>query len=153
MSKIVFAQGTKLELSTTDYDKSIALDSTIVDGATFVELNDISKGFTLEGIDTDEIEVTTLAALKFKEYAQGLSDPGSISGDTHYKMGNAEQVALDAAFESGGYRIVRVTFVDGSEFAQYGFVKGQPININLNEYLASSISIRLSGAPVKTPAA
>lgn len=111
---------------------------------TFTNISNI-KSFNGFGGMADEIDVTNLDSTA-KEFRLGLQDFGTFSVELHVDYADAGQNALRAAQASGAQKNFKLNFPNAKVASFAGFVKGTPVSGGINDVLAGSAEIRISGA-------
>lgn len=105
------------------------------------------------GIESEEIDVTDLDSPEdFKEYIAGTKDAGEVSlaGNIHDETTVEKMMALA---NSRSVENWKVTYPSGATWDFKGFVKSFKDGEKTPDGIASfSATIRISGAPVYTPA-
>jgi Lambda phage tail tube protein, TTP len=105
------------------------------------------------GVTSDEIEVTDLDSPSgYKEFIAGAKDAGEVALEGFVKSEDNMEALLDLA-ESQAVKEYTLTFVSGSVWTFDAFVKmikeGEVTPDGVRKFVGS---IRISGAPVYTPA-
>jgi Lambda phage tail tube protein, TTP len=125
----------------------------VSDGAVTPAFLDLCEIKTFNGFDgqASEVDVTTLCS-EAKEMRLGLQDFGSFTFEMNYVPDDPAQVILQdlkAAGAPGEFKLVLPA--PNGEWAFNAYVKSFPIAGGVDGVLTSSISLRITGAPVYTP--
>jgi hypothetical protein len=122
--------------------------------ANLVELSEVREvGFPQD--ETDEHEVTHLKSPgRRKEFIQGLIDGGEFTATLNYDPGDATDLLLTSAKDTGTTRKVRICIPDTSgtgtiewNFTFSAFVKRYaPENMEANAPITSTVTFRVTGA-------
>lgn len=152
-SKYILSAGTGLKMSKEEVKDTTGKQKDGLTPVTWVDLRCTTKTIEYGGINTDEIEVTTLCSEGFKEFALGLSDPGTMSFDGHYVPEDEGQQEIIKAAEDKMPRLFKVTFADGTTFETVGVVKTRSWSVpEAGGVVARKVEVRLSGKPKETVA-
>jgi hypothetical protein len=122
--------------------------------ANLVELSEVREvGFPQD--ETDEHDVTHLKSPgRRKEFIQGLIDGGEFTATLNYDPGDATDLLLTGAKDTGTTRKVRICIPDTSgtgtiewNFTFSAFVKRYgPENMEPNAPITSTVTFRVTGA-------
>lgn len=105
-------------------------------------------------LEKEEIDITALDSPdQAKEYMSGSVDAGSIEVEIQTKKENEDQLTkLAALFDSGETRSWEIGYPTGAKLALNAFVsKISYGEVNVEDLLKYSITLRVSGKPVYTP--
>ncbi len=117
---------------------------TTLSGATTGAIGKL-KNISVGGISVTDVDVSHLTSTdRFKEFAAGMKDPGTLDGSLVYESGTGEDL-LDAV--GGENETWTLTFPDGSTFACSGYMKSLGMEVPEDGAITRSISIKLSGKP------
>jgi hypothetical protein len=133
------AQGFKLEIETGAFSPPH-----------WLEVKEV-KSFNEQQAESADIDVTHLQSTA-KEFLTGLPDNGTFTGDINFVIGDPGQIAMRAARESQTVQNFRATFSDTSTAEFSGFVKSMPVSGGVDQAVASSFSIKVTGEVVLTAA-
>lgn len=102
----------------------------------------------------DELDVTTLDTTGgYKSFLQGFKDGGSVECTGYMAYGNAGQVAVVTAFNSGTTQEVEIEYPDGTTVSFNGYVSGYSIgDASVDGAVGFSATIRVAGAVTVTAA-
>ena len=107
------------------------------------------RSVTLTGIEVEEIEVTTMSSADaFREYVNGLIDPGDIQLGMVYTKDTFTTV-FNALGDSANEEWT-VTFPDDSTFKCDGFLKNVSLDSAMDDVIEGVAILKMSGKPVFT---
>lgn len=122
--------------------------------ATLTEITEVTEcGFPAD--EVDEAEATHLRSPgRRKEFVPGLIDGGEFTATRNYIPGDASDLLLSAALETGTTRKVRIVVPDnsGTGTADWNFVvsafikKYAPDTMSAGDVVRSTITFRVTGA-------
>ncbi|NIF80138.1 hypothetical protein F3J20_22550 [Paraburkholderia sp. Cy-641] len=131
-------EGMDLQISTTT---STDLDSTTLDWA---DLGVTIKQPQYQGAASSKIDVTTIKS-RAKEYALGLSDPGTFNMSGNWKSTDAAQQVLLAAHEDKQPRVIKATFPDQSVFVFSGLIDQFSWSANVDNVVTGTFNVQVTG--------
>lgn len=154
MIKLLSA-GTKVELSKTAVVLPLAtdLEAAVSAMTTWDDVTCALTGISTEVSEPEQIDTTSLCETYAKTYADGLLDSNTASSDAFFNPKSAEGLALQAAVDSKGVHILRVTFTDGSTWASLAKVQPFGFNASVGDTVKTTINFKLQGAPATTTTA
>lgn len=148
MEKILSA-GTQVELSSTavtlPLDTDLAAEVTAMD--TWDDISCALTGISTEVSEPEQIDTTSLCEKYAKTYADGLLDTNTASSDAFFNLKSDEGAALQAAADSKGVHILRVTFTDGSTWSSLAKVQPFGFNASVGDTVKTTINFKLQGEP------
>lgn len=148
MEKILSA-GTQVELSSTavtlPLDADLAAEVTAMD--TWDDISCALTGISTEVSEPEQIDTTSLCEKYAKTYADGLLDTNTASSDAFFNLKSDEGAALQAAVDSKGVHILRVTFTDGSTWSSLAKVQPFGFNASVGDTVKTTINFKLQGEP------
>ena len=109
------------------------------------------KTFNFQQAESADIDVTHLQSSS-KEFLEGLPDNGTFGGDINFLVEDPGQVACRAARAAQSRQSFRATFSDGATGSFFGYVKSMPFSGGVDQAVSGSISIKIDGEVVLTPA-
>ena len=114
---------------------------------TFIQIGEVVSFSDLDGGESAEIEVTHLLS-EAKEYLMGLPDTGTFSMELNYIFGDAGQAEARAARRARRKCNFQVILPndEGTVLKFKGFVKTAPISGGVDQKLATTMAVRVSGA-------
>jgi len=126
------------------------------DGVTYTSVGCVT-GYSLDGSARAEIE-TTCNSSTAKEYVFGLRDFGALSLDVNYDPDGAGLAIVEASYASDTPYHHRITYSNtGGTSGTLKDFEGTVMNISengsLDDKIAGTFEIKVSGAITKTPAA
>ncbi|MBV7434490.1 hypothetical protein KRX19_05555 [Cardiobacteriaceae bacterium TAE3-ERU3] len=145
-SEYLLSKGTSIEMSKAEVTDMSSGES----GADFQSLDTLTKSISWSGIESDEIDVTTLASADFKEFAVGMKDPGNLTIAGHYVPKSEAYKEIIKANKDGLRRMFRITFPDGAKFKVLGTVRSRSFEVSVADVMSGSLTIRLSGTPTES---
>lgn len=121
---------------------------TTVSGATTGSLGNLMS-VSVGNIDVTRIDVTSMDSTdKWKEFIAGMKDAGEITLDLLY---DDDEYNTAITHIGGTNEVWTVTFPDGSTFVCSGFIAGVgPVQAPMDDKMAMSVTIKLSGKPTFT---
>lgn len=154
MIKLLSA-GTKVELSKAAIELPLAtdLDAAVTAVTAWDDVTCALTGISTEVSEPEQIDTTSLCETYAKTYADGLLDSNTASSDAFFNLKSAEGIALQAAADSKGVHILRVTFTDGSTWASLAKVQPFGFNASVGDTVKTTINFKLQGAPATTTTA
>lgn len=148
MEKILSA-GTQVELSSTavtlPLDTDLAAEVTAMD--TWDDISCALTGISTEVSEPEQIDTTSLCEKYAKTYVDGLLDTNTASSDAFFNLKSDEGAALQAAADSKGVHILRVTFTDGSTWSSLAKVQPFGFNASVGDTVKTTINFKLQGEP------
>ncbi|WP_246795626.1 phage tail tube protein [Burkholderia perseverans] len=130
--------GMQLQVSTTS--STDPTDATLV----FADLAVTIKQPQYQGAASAKIDVTTIAS-EAKEYALGLSDPGTFAMSGNWKSTDPAQMALLAAHADKKPRVVKATFPDNSAFSFVGLVDQFTWSADPDNVVTATFNMQVTG--------
>lgn len=131
-------QGMELQVSkTTSTDLA---DDTLE----FADLSVTIKQPQYQGAASSKIDVTTIGS-KAKEYALGLSDPGTFAMSGNWKTDDAAQQALLTAHADKLPRVFKATFPDKSTFVFAGLVDQYTWSADVDNIVTGTFNVQVTG--------
>lgn len=112
-------------------------------GSPYTDISEVVSFTMLDG-DAAEIDVSHLQSAA-KEFLIGLKDNGNCTLELNYNPDDAGQVAVRAAV-GGNIQDFRATFSSGDIATFHGFIKSAPLSGGVDEKVATTFNIRISGA-------
>ncbi|WLE60235.1 hypothetical protein GIY62_06130 [Burkholderia plantarii] len=131
--------GMQLQISTTS--STDPTDATLV----YADLAVTIKQPQYQGAASAKIDVTTIAS-KSKEYALGLSDPGTFAMSGNWKTTDPAQIALLAAHADKKPRVVKSTFPDQSVFACVALVDQYTWSADPDNVVNGTFNMQVTGS-------
>lgn len=112
----------------------------------FIDVGEVVSFSDLDGGSSAEIDVSHLLS-EAKEYLLGLLDSGTFSMELNYIFGDAGQAEARAARRSRQKRNFQVILPnDESTTLKFkGFVQSAPLSGGVDQKLASTMTVRVSG--------
>lgn len=104
-------------------------------------------GISVDSIDASHEESDG----KWREFISGLKDAGEASFDIHYVPGGAAEALLLSLL--GTTQVCRTVFPNGARVDYKGFITGMDADSPLDDKMVVSITVKLSGEMIPTPAA
>ncbi|MBB3260002.1 hypothetical protein F4827_005074 [Paraburkholderia bannensis] len=132
-------QGMQLQVSTTS--STNLADETLA----FADLAVTVKQPQYQGAASSKIDVTTVGS-KAKEYALGLSDPGTFAMSGNWKTSDAAQQALITAHADKKPRIFKTTFPDNSSFVFAGLVDQYTWSADVDNVVTGTFNVQVTGS-------
>lgn len=118
--------------------------------ATIGEIVDV----TPPNVSRDTVEVThSKSPDKFREFIGGLRDGGEASVDVHWNPSSAKVAELYADLEVDTPKNYRVLFPDTANFTVAALITGIEPSTPIDDRMVCTVSFKVSGKPVLTPAA
>ena len=146
MTREIKANGTKIEISTTDVVGE-DLTEAMVTAATFIDISALMTGVNNDDVDHEEVDTTRISDAEYKRNGLTMIDSGSFTGDVFYDLLSDEGQAVKAAI--GKCRIARVTYVDGTGKSSLCNVKKTGNNSENGQFVRTTVNLRLTGAPIE----
>lgn len=107
---------------------------------------------TAPGISRDTLDVTAHDSPdQYREFIGGLKDPGEVSADVNYDP-SVHDVFVDDLDDTEP-RSYKITFPDGTVWAFGALLTGFEASAPMDDKLSASITWKVTGKPVITPAA
>lgn len=131
-------EGMELQVSTTT--STDLADNTLV----YADLAVTIKQPQYQGAASSKIDVTTIKSTA-KEYALGLSDPGTFNMSGNWKTTDAAQQALLAAHADKQPRVFKATFPDKSAFLFAGLVDQFSWSANVDNVVSGTFNVQVTG--------
>lgn len=133
----------------TDPGEGISGFGTTLEGASTGPLGMITR-MQLGGLDvTTDIDITTMnTPARWMLFIAGLKDAKDVSMDLLYEKTN---MATILAALGGTNEAWTITFPDGSTLVCDGYIKHLGSQIPVNDKIAQTATLKLSGPPTFTP--
>ncbi|KKX28227.1 phage tail tube protein [Rhizobium sp. LC145] len=136
-----------------DTQASIGYGTTfeMADAATPTDFVYVSEVFNLSlGSEaTDQIDATHMQSPgKFREYIDGLTDPGELTFEMNYIPGSDSDRKISAA--KGKRKWTRITFPNGCQFLTYASRQNYEPSAPHDDKMTASVTFKRSGEPVLT---
>lgn len=121
----------------------------LIGDTTPVEVAGLTSITGLE-LTADTIDVTTLSSTGgYREFITGFKDAGEVSVEGYLELDNGQQ-QLHTLFESGTTEKFIIEFPNGAKWEFDGVVTGFSTSASLEDPLAFSATIKVSGQPTLT---
>ena len=121
----------------------------LIGDTTPVEVAGLTSIAGLE-LTADTIDVTTLSSTGgYREFITGFKDAGEVSVEGYLELDNGQQ-QLHTLFESGATETFTIEFPNGAKWEFDGVVTGFSTSASLEDPLAFSATIKVSGKPTLT---
>lgn len=153
MIKLLSA-GTKVELSKTAVVLPLLTDlaAAVTAMETWDDVTCALTGISTEISEPEQIDTTSLCEKYAKTYEDGLLDSNTASSDAFFNLKSVEGKALQAAADSKGVHILRVTFTDNSTWSSLAKVQPFGFNASVGDTVKTTINFKLQGEPATTTA-
>jgi predicted secreted protein len=116
-------------------------------GAVFVAIAEVVS-VTPPQLSKDTPDATHMSSPDgYREFIAGLRDAGEASLELNYLPTEATQVTLRTDFDSDVAGNYRMTFPDASSIAFTGFVTALSPAVPLDDKMALSVTIKVTGKP------
>lgn len=121
----------------------------LIGDTTPVEVAGLTSIAGLE-LTADTIDVTTLSSTGgYREFIAGFKDAGEVSVEGYLELDNGQK-QLHTLFESGATEAFTIEFPNGAKWEFDGVVTGFSTSASLEDPLAFSATIKVSGQPTLT---
>lgn len=119
--------------------------------ATFTYIAEV-KSNTPPSFSDSTIDVTHMQSPGgVREYISGLSDAGESSHEMNYVPGSATDVFLRSIIRKN--LVVRLTFPNGRQLIYNAVRSGYETDVPTDDGMSATLTLKVSGEPVMTPAA
>lgn len=115
--------------------------------STFVAIGGVSSISGLGGGEAADIDVTDFASTA-REFLQGLPDEGNITLSGNYDPADVQQTLMETKRSNQEVATFRITLQDTgtTEFEFNAFVKSFEKNLEADDAVRFSVSLRITGA-------
>ncbi|WP_392552923.1 hypothetical protein RHO14_03400 [Orbus wheelerorum] len=137
-SKYTLTKGSRLEV-TKD-----ASNTTVPEGATWLELGCLLTEVSYTGGAKSDIEVTTLCSTE-KEQTNGLPDPGEITLSGNWVPNDDALNVLRDAYTNDTAHAFRLVLQDKRGYAFVGEVRQESFTVSTDAVLTGEFTIRMKG--------
>lgn len=121
--------------------------------ATWTELAEVFD-ITPPNDTVDEVDATHMRSPdRTREFIPGLIDPGEASFEMNFIPGSASDVKIRTLKVSGARVRCRITFPNGVVWKFTGWISGYEPAVPTDDRMTSTVTWRVSGPTVSTPAA
>lgn len=122
-------------------------------GATWTEMAEVYD-ITAPNDSVDEVDATHMQSPnRTREFIPGLIDPGEASFEMNFVPGSPSDLKI-AALKTAGTRVrCRITFPNAVAWTFTGWVSGYEPAVPTDDRMTASVTWRVSGSTVATPAA
>ena len=122
-------------------------------GSTWFEIAEVFD-ITPPSSAVDQIDATHMQSPnRTREFIAGLSDPGSAAFTMNFVPGSASDLKIQEIRGTGEQVLCRITFPIGGEWKFTGQIESYEPAIPTDDRMTASVSFKVSGSTVVTPAA
>lgn len=122
-------------------------------GGTWFEIAEVFD-ITPPSDTVDQVDVTHMqSANRRREFISGLSDPGSAAFEMNFVPGSASDLKIQEIRGTGEQVLCRITFPNGVTWQFTGQIESYEPAIPTEDKMTASVSFKVSGSTVATPAA
>ncbi len=116
--------------------------------STFIYIEETTS-HTPPSFTDDTVDATHMASPnRIREYISTLSDPGESSHEMNYIPGSPTDLFLSSI--QGKRLVARLTFINGRQLIYSAFRSGYETEIPLDDKLAATLTLKVSGEPIPT---